>query len=62
MHKSAHDTYVERHSQVMAKIEKVKVMLETHAMREAVDQANWGFAGDLGHFDNLLSQILGEEK
>ena len=60
--KTAHDTYVERHAQVTAKIEKVKVMLETHAMREAVDQSNWGFAGDLGHIDNLLSQILGEEK
>jgi hypothetical protein len=46
----------------MAKVEKVKIMLETHAMREATNQSNWGFAGDLEHFNNLLGQILGEEK
>ncbi len=62
MKKSAHDTYLERHAEVMAKVEKVKIMLETHAMREATNQSNWGFAGDLEHFNNLLGQILGEEK
>jgi hypothetical protein len=61
MNKSAHDTYLERHAEVMAKLEKVKIMLETHAMREATDQSNWGFAGDLGYFSNQLGQILGEE-
>lgn len=61
MKKSAHDTYLERHAEVMAKVEKVKIMLETHAMHEAVDQSNWGFAGDLGYYINQLGQILGEE-
>jgi len=56
--KSAHDTYAERHAEVMAKIEMVKIKLETHAVREATDRLNWGYSGDLEYFDNLLSQIL----
>lgn len=59
--KTAHETYLDKHAEAMAKIEKIKAMLEAHSMKEATDQRNWGFSGDLGHWNQLMGQILGEE-
>ena len=59
--KTAHETYLDKHAEAMAKIEKIKAMLETHSMKEANDKRNWGFSGDLGHWNQLLGQILGEK-
>ena len=60
MTKTAHDTYLERQASIAAKIAQVQDMLKDHARREANATSSWGFAGDLGRVENLLSEILGE--
>ncbi len=59
---TAHDAYVDNYAEVMANIKRLQVYLETHAMKEAVDQRNWGYAGDLGRINNLVLEALGEGK
>lgn len=53
-----HDLYAERQMEVQAKIEQLRIKVETHAMREAADPKNWGYNGDLGHVNQVLDELL----
>lgn len=59
---TAHDAYVDNYAETMTNIKRLQVYLETHAMKEAADQRNWGYAGDLGRINNLVLEALGEGK
>lgn len=59
---TAHDVYVARHAELMANLSRLQAHVETHAMKEAVDQRNWGYAGDLEYINELVLRALGEAK
>ncbi len=57
---TAHDTYVAKHAEVMANLKALQIHVETHSMKEAADQKNWGYAGDLDYINKMILQALGK--
>jgi len=55
---TAHDAFLNEYEEVISKLNKLKIAVETKAMKEAVDQRNWGHAGDLAHINGRLDELL----
>lgn len=56
--KTAHEVYTERKLAIETKLALLQQKLEVHHQREAASPKNWGFAGNLGHADQVLDELL----
>lgn len=54
---TAADEYRQRRQAVDALLEGLRDKLDAHAQRAAADPANWGYAGDLGHVEEVLRDL-----
>ena len=54
---TAADAYQQRRQAVDALLEELRGKLDAHAQRAAADPANWGYAGDLGHVEEVLRDL-----
>lgn len=54
--KTAHAVYVERLQSVQERLKALDAKVAAHANREAQNERDWGFAGDLGHLELLLEE------
>lgn len=55
---TAQAAYSRRFAGVSELLLKLDEGLKAHSDRQAVDPRNWGFAGDLGHVEELLGRAL----
>lgn len=56
--KTANQSYVELETIVQAQISQLQQLLESHAQKQARDQRNWCFAGDLQAVKENLDVIV----
>lgn len=54
---TAADAYRQRRQAVDALLDELRGKLDTHAQRAAADPQNWGYAGDLGHAEEVLRDL-----
>lgn len=54
---TAADAYRQRGQAVEALLDELRGKLDAHAQRAAVDPSNWGYAGDLGHVEEVLRDL-----
>jgi len=54
---TAAQTYDSRFNNIQAEIAVLQKKLEAHNRKQAMDQKNWGHAGDLAHVESLMNQI-----
>jgi hypothetical protein len=54
---AAADAYRQRRHAVAALLEELRGKLDAHAQRAAAGPANWGYAGDLGHVEEVLRDL-----
>jgi hypothetical protein len=55
---TAQAAYSARFAGVASLLEKLDAGLVAHSDRQAADARNWGYAGDLGHVEELLGRAL----
>lgn len=53
---SAHDVYVEKHTELMANLARLRLRIESHTMDEALNQRGWGYVGDITRINDLITQ------
>ncbi len=51
------DAYRQRRRSVNALLDELRKKIDAHAQRAAADPANWGYAGDLGHVEEVLRDL-----
>jgi hypothetical protein len=56
--RTAAEAYQAQRAKIAEKMVEIAKGLELHAQRQADDARNWGYAGDLAHVNELLSQVL----
>jgi len=54
---TAANTYRQRRQTVDALLEELRGKLDAHAKRAEADPKNWGYAGDLGHVEEVLRDL-----
>ena len=54
---TAADEYRQRRQTVDALLDELRKKIDTHAQRAAADPSNWGYAGDLGHVEEVLRDL-----
>jgi len=54
---TAEETYRQRRETVDALLSELRGKLDAHAKRAAADPKNWGYAGDLGHVEEVLRDL-----
>ena len=54
---TAADAYRQRRQAVAALLDELRKKIDAHAQRATADPANWGFAGDLGHVEEVLRDL-----
>lgn len=54
----ANDAYIARAAEVRHILHAIEAKLESHAMRQATDRRNWGYAGDLAHVESQLREVM----
>ncbi len=54
---TAADAYRQRRQSVDALLDELRKKIDAHAQRAAADPANWGYAGDLGHAEEVLRDL-----
>jgi len=54
---TAADAYRQRRQAVDALLDELRKKIDIHAQRAAVDPSNWGYAGDLGHVEEVLRDL-----
>ncbi len=54
---TAADAYRQRRQAVEAMLNELRGKLDAHAQRAAADPQNWGYAGDLGHVEEVLRDL-----
>jgi hypothetical protein len=55
---NASDTYARRISACRSMLADLSGFLEAHEIRQAVNPNDWGFAGDAGHVEEGLAEIV----
>ncbi len=55
-------TYSEARTRVLALVTDLNTMLMEHAARQEKDPTNYGYAGDMNHYAELLEELLGRRK
>ena len=58
---SAQITYNERRNRIADLLDRFRLKLEGLDAKQKADPKNWGYAGDLEHYSNLLEDALGIE-
>lgn len=56
---TAAGNYAQTLGSVQAKLEQLTRAVEAHAARQGRDPHNWGFIGDIGALDLVLTEALG---
>jgi len=51
------DAYQTRYSEIETLLEKLHIHLKKHSEDFNNDPGNWGFVGDLGHIQEVLSSL-----
>lgn len=54
---TAEENYQQRRETVDALLGELRGKLDVHAKRAAADPKNWGYAGDLGHVEEVLRDL-----
>lgn len=57
---TAHDAYLDKHMELMHNIKRLQAYVETHAMKEPINQRNWGYAGDIDYINDLVLRAMGD--
>jgi len=55
---TAHQAYQERYQEALELVTRIRRQLTAHKAQEAKEPRNWGYAGDLGHVNSELKQVL----
>ena len=55
---TASERYTDQRSEIAVLMDCIRMELDEHAKRAASDPGNWGFAGDLGHVNESLQEVL----
>jgi hypothetical protein len=50
--------YAERHAECQDLLKRIASRLEQHKKEQAVEPADWGYAGDLGRVREELAEVL----
>lgn len=56
--RTAHEAYLENLVACKRKLDELHRALAAHKREEAADPRNWGYAGDLGHVNEKLGEVL----
>ena len=56
----SHREYVRRTVEIDEQLKTLRAKLLEHAARESADRTNWGYAGDLAHIAECLTNAIGE--
>lgn len=59
---TADSCYRAKAAELQKKLEILNAKLAQHAKQQALEPSNWGYVGDLGHYTELINQILGIEE
>lgn len=54
---NANQTYLKRKAACEKLLKEIATRLEQHAKEQSAEPANWLWAGDLGHTEELLSNV-----
>lgn len=54
---TATETYVDRRLQIEGLLNRIQVQLKIEDTMQQADPENWGYAGDLGHVVELLTNV-----
>lgn len=54
--KTAHEVYSERLQAVQERLKSLEAKVLAHSNREAANERDWGFSGDMGHLEQLLEE------
>ena len=57
---SADEAYKTARAKVGVLLEEVNQKLAAHAARQIKDPQNWGYAGDMNRYAELLEELLGQ--
>lgn len=58
MEKTAKADYEAKHKELCRRIALLMTAADKHQKKAQADEKNWGYAGDLGHVNELLAQTL----
>ena len=58
--RTADEAYREARAKVGTLLEEFNAKLAGHAAKQIQDSKNWGFAGDMNHYAELLEELLGK--
>ena len=56
---TAMEAYKSRRVKLEQLVNDLQAMLAEHDQRQQADPNNWGYIGDLGHYIELLEELLG---
>ncbi len=56
--KGAAETYATRRTICLALLSELRIALDAHQTRQAQDPKNWGYAGDLAHYAQIMREML----
>jgi len=59
---TADQAYQRQQARVQKLVADLKTFLENHANRQKAEPRNWGFAGDMNHYAEIIEEILGTRK
>ena len=54
---TAHETYTKRKAAVRELLKQISAGITKHGRKELKDKRNWGLAGDMGRFEEQLTNI-----
>ena len=56
---TAQQAYKARRFKLQQLIKDLQRMLAEHDQKQQADPSNWGYIGDMGHYIELLEELLG---
>lgn len=55
---TARSEYEARQARIQSKVQQLQARLAQHSTKAATQPQNWGYAGDMGHVEARLQELL----